>query len=167
MKVLLPLSLVAALVAAPAFADCTVPLNDVQIPRGNKATMDEMLAAKHAIQEYNTAVESYTQCLKAEQDAKIAAGGSDMKDEERVKIATAYANRQNEQVEKLQSVADRFNVEVRDFKAKQAAKSTDEQTAQDAANAAAAKQVDKDKAAKDKAAEKAAEPPPNPNKNNN
>ena len=119
MKVLLPLSLVAALVAAPAFADCTTPLNDVKIPDGSKATMDEMLAAKHAIQENNAAVETYTQCLKAEQDAKIAAGGPDMKDEEKVKISTEYVNRQNAEVEKLQKLADRFNVEVRAFKAKQ------------------------------------------------
>ena len=119
MKVLLPLSLVAALVAAPAFADCTAPTSNVKIPDGSKATMDEMLAAKHGIQEANNAVEAYTTCLKAEQDAKIAAGGTDMKDEERVKISTEYANRQNAEVEKLQKLADKFNVEVRAFKAKQ------------------------------------------------
>ena len=121
MKVLLPLSLVAALAAAPAFADCTAPMNDVKIPNGNKATMDEMIAAKHAIQENNTAVETYTQCLKAEQDAKIAAIGAQVTDEQKVKIASEYVNRQNAEVEKLQSLADRFNVEVRAFKAKQAA----------------------------------------------
>ena len=119
MKLLLPLSLVAALAAAPTFADCTPPNNDVKIPDGTKATMDEMLAAKRAIQENNTAVETYNSCLKAEQDAKIAAGGPDMKDEERVKISTEYANRQNAEVEKLQKLADKFNVEVRAFKAKQ------------------------------------------------
>ena len=119
MKVLLPLSVVAALAAAPAFADCTAPTKEVNIPDGSKATMDEMLAAKHAIQENNTAVEAYTACLKAEQDAKIAAGGTDMKDEERVKISTEYANKQNAEVEKLQKLADKFNVEVRAFKAKQ------------------------------------------------
>ena len=119
MNVLLPLSLVAALAAAPAFATCTAPANEVKIPDGSKATMDDMLAAKHAIQENNAAVETYTQCLKTEQDAKIAAGGTDMKDEERVKISTEYANRQNAEVEKLQKLADKFNVEVRAFKAKQ------------------------------------------------
>lgn len=124
MNVLLPLSLVAALAAAPAFATCTAPANDVKIPDGSKATMDDMLAAKHAIQENNAAVETYTQCLKTEQDAKIAAGGTDMKDEERVKISTEYANRQNAEVEKLQKLADKFNVEVRAFKAKQPAPET-------------------------------------------
>ena len=43
-----------------------------------------------------------------------------MKDEERVKISTDYANRQNVEVEKLQKLADKFNVEVRAFKAKNA-----------------------------------------------
>ena len=121
MKFLLPALLIAAAMASPAYAACTAPLNDVKIPNGNKATMDEMLAAKHAIQENNAAVEAYTQCLKAEQEAKIAAGGTDMKDEEKVKISTEYANRQNVEVEKLQKVADQFNLEVRAFKAKQAA----------------------------------------------
>jgi hypothetical protein len=121
MKVLLPLSVVAALAAGPVFAACTAPTKEVQIPNGATATMDQMLAAKHAIQENNTAVEAYTQCLKAEQDAKIAAGGTDMKDEERVKISTDYAARQNAEVEKLQQLADRFNVEVRAFKAAQPA----------------------------------------------
>jgi hypothetical protein len=119
MKVLLPLTVVATLVAAPVFADCTAPANDVKIPDGSKATMDEMLTAKHAIQENDSAVQAYTQCLKAEQDAKIAAGGTDMKDEERVKIATEYTNRTNVEVEKLQKLADKFNVEVRAFKAAQ------------------------------------------------
>jgi hypothetical protein len=36
-----------------------------------------------------------------------------------VKISADYANRQNAEVEKLQKLADRFNVEVRAFKAKQ------------------------------------------------
>ena len=121
MKFLLPALMVAAVMATPAFADCTAPLQDVKIPNGNTATMDEMIAAKHAIQENNAAVEAYTQCLKTEQDAKLAAGGADMKDEEKVKISTAFVNRQNAEVEKLQKLADQFNVEVRAFKAKQAA----------------------------------------------
>ena len=50
MKVLLPVLLIAAALASPAHATCTAPLNDVKIPDGSKATMDEMLAAKHAIE---------------------------------------------------------------------------------------------------------------------
>jgi len=121
MKVLLPVLLIAAALASPAHAACSAPTNEVKIPSGSTATMDEMLAAKKAIQENNAVVETYTQCLKAEQEAKIAAGGPDMKDEAKVKISTEYANLQNAEVEKLQKLADQFNVEVRAFKAKQAA----------------------------------------------
>jgi len=121
MKVLLPVLLIAAALASPAHAACTAPTNEVKIPNGSTATMDEMLAAKKAIQENNAVVETYTQCLKAEQEAKIAAGGPDMKDEAKVKISTEYANLQNIEVEKLQKLADQFNVEVRAYKAKQAA----------------------------------------------
>ena len=121
MKALLPALLVAAVTATAAHADCTAPANDVKIPDGNTASMDDMLAAKRAIQENNSAVETYTQCLKAEQDAKIAAGGADMKDDEKVKISADYMNRQNAEVEKLQKLADKFNLEVRNYKAKHAA----------------------------------------------
>jgi hypothetical protein len=119
MKVLLPLTLIAALIAGPAVADCVAPNNEVKIPDGSKATKDEMLAAQHAIRENDAAVKQYAECLKAEQDAKLAAGGDKMKDEDKLKIATDYANRQNAQVEKLQKLADQFNVELRAYKAKQ------------------------------------------------
>ena len=118
MKALLPVLLIAAAAATTAHADCTAPSTDVKIPDGNTASMDEMLAAKKAIQESNAAVETYTQCLKTEQDAKIAAGGTDMKDEDKVKISTEYTNRQNAEVAKLQKLADQFNLEVRNYKAK-------------------------------------------------
>lgn len=118
MKALLPALLLAAAAATIAHAECVPPSTDVKIPDGNTATMDDMLAAKKAIQASNAAVETFTTCLKSEQDAKIAAGGADMKDEQKVKISTDYMNRQNAEVEKLQKLADQFNVEVRNYKAK-------------------------------------------------
>ena len=120
MKALLPISLIAAFVVAPAFADCVVPAHDIKMPDGSKATKEEMLATQHAIKEGNAAVIAYGDCLKAEQDAKIAAGGEQMKEDDKVKINTEYANRQNAQVEKLQKLADKFNVELRAYKAKMA-----------------------------------------------
>ena len=118
MKALWPASLLAALLAAPAYADCTPPNSDINIPDGNTATKDEMIAAQHAVKTADTAMQQYSECLKAEQDTKLAAGGDQMKDDEKLKIATEYASRQNAEVEKLQKVADKFNVEVRAWKAK-------------------------------------------------
>ena len=117
MKFLLPLSLAATLLAGPALADCVAPAEDVKIPDGNTATMDEMLTAKRAIKANDDAVKSYADCLKGELDAKIAAGGDKMKDEDKQKINVDYANRQNAAVDKLQKLGDKFNAEVRAYKA--------------------------------------------------
>jgi len=117
MKFLLPLSLAATLLAGQAFADCTPPAEDVKIPDGNTATMDEMLAAKHAIKDNDDAVKTYADCLKNELDAKIAAGGTQMKDEDKQKINVQYANLQNAAVDKLQKLGDAFNAQVRAYKA--------------------------------------------------
>ncbi len=118
MKVLLPLSLLAALAAAPVYADCTAPNSAVKIPDGAAATKDEMLAAQHAIKDADAAIAVFADCLRAEQDAKIAAGGDKLSDADKLKISAEYVNRQNVEVEKLQKLADQFNVELRAYKAK-------------------------------------------------
>jgi len=121
MKVLLPLSLLAAVIAAPAFADCTAPTIAITVPDGSKASMEQMLATQHAIRDSDADVQKFVDCLKTEQDARIAAGGDKMKDEEKVKISAEYVNRQNVVAGQLQKIADQFNVEVRAYKAKTAA----------------------------------------------
>lgn len=120
-KFLLPLSLVALLGATAAHADCTAPEVTVTIPDGANATMDEMIKAQRAIKEGNAAVEAYSQCLKGMSDAEIAAGGDKLKDPDKQKIAAKYDAIANVVIDKLQGLADKFNVEVRAFKAKQAA----------------------------------------------
>ncbi|MBS0387315.1 MAG: hypothetical protein JSR15_02455 [Proteobacteria bacterium] len=121
MKFLLPVALLAAVTAAPAFADCVAPTISINIPDGTKAALADMLATQHAIKDADAAAAQFTDCLTAERDAKIAAGGTSMKDEDKIKISTEYADRQNEVADKLQKLADQFNVEVRAFKAKAAA----------------------------------------------
>ena len=121
MKVLLPVALLAAVTAAPAFADCVAPTISINIPDGSKAAIADMLATQHAIKDADAQVQQFADCLKAEQDAKLAAAGASMKDEDKIKLSTEYADRQNEVADKLQKLADQFNVEVRAFKAKAAA----------------------------------------------
>lgn len=165
MKALLSLSVLVALAGAPAFAVCVAPLNDVRIPNGNKATMDEILSANQALQENTSEVEAYTRCMKAEQEAKIAAIGPDITDEQKAKIASEYVNRQNAESEKLQRLADLYDVAVRNFRAKQAAAKATDEANQQAAAVNAAEQDAAEKARHDAAAEKAEEggkPPPVP-----
>jgi hypothetical protein len=119
MKVLLPLTMIAALSSSLAFADCAPPADvKINMPNGSKATKDEMVATKKAINAYDAAIKTYGECLKTEQDAAIAAGGDKMTDEQRDKIEARYAEMTNAQVEKVQKIADKFNAELRAWKAK-------------------------------------------------
>ena len=59
-------------------------------------------------------VKTYTDCLQQEQAAKLEAGG------DKVKLQKQYAELNNAQVEKVQQLADKFNTELKAFKAKSA-----------------------------------------------
>ena len=112
MRMMLTVAVLGLITAGAARADCMPPNDSVQIPDGSKATRDEMIAAQRAIKAFDAAVQTYGDCLKQEQDAKIAAGG------DRGKVTAAYSKLNNEQVDKVQKYADKFNVELRAFKAK-------------------------------------------------
>jgi hypothetical protein len=115
MKAKLTFSLLTALTALsalPAFADCQAPSDSVAIPNGTSATRDEMVTAQKAVRAFDAAVKTYTECLQQEEDARIAAGG------DKEKLAKQYADMQNTQVDKAQKLADKFNVELRAYKAK-------------------------------------------------
>jgi hypothetical protein len=106
-----------AITAAPAFADCTAPTDSVAIPKGTEATKQEMIAAQNAVKQLNQAVSAYGDCLKQEEDAKVAAGG------DKAKLHDTYAKLNNTEVAKLQQVAAKFNDELHAYLAKNAAPS--------------------------------------------
>jgi hypothetical protein len=114
MKLMLTVSVMAALVAGPVFADCAAPDGAVQIPDGTTATREEMVAAQKQVVAFDAAVKSYTDCLQQEQNDKISAGG------DKAKIDKQYSKLNNDQVEKVQQLADKFNAELKAYKAKSA-----------------------------------------------
>jgi len=114
MKSLLSVAALAVLSVSTAFADCSIPDGAVQIPDGATATKEEMIAAQKAVQAYDAAVKTYTDCLQQEQQAKLDAGG------DKVKLQKQYAELNNAQVEKVQQLADKFNTELKAYKAKPA-----------------------------------------------
>jgi hypothetical protein len=118
MKVLLPLSLLALLVAGPALADCIAPNHTVKVPNGATATKDEMIAVNRELKAWNAEVVDFKSCLDLEQDAAIAALGDKATDDQRTKVAKKYTDLYNNEVDKLTDVANRFNTEVKTFKAK-------------------------------------------------
>jgi len=85
-------SLLGALLAAPAIA-CDKPSAPASLPDGKAAGMDDMMAAKKAVDAFKKDMEEYMSCEK--NTAKVEAAQSE-----------------------LERVANRFNAEVRAFKAK-------------------------------------------------
>jgi hypothetical protein len=118
MKFLLPLTLIATLAAGIANADCARPAAKFDVPNGSKATKDEMIAAQRAVKSYDASVKEYSTCMMGEQDAELAKGGDKMTQEQHDKIVERFSKQINEEVDKLQKTADKFNAEVKAFKAK-------------------------------------------------
>jgi hypothetical protein len=76
-------------------AACSEPVTLVEIPSGAKASREEMLSAQRAMKAYDNAVRAYSDCLHDEGDT---------------------SNKANIAVDKLQRLAERFNVELHAFK---------------------------------------------------
>lgn len=121
MKALLPIAMLAALIAGPAQADCSYPPPPDKLPDGNTATLEEMVAGQKAVKEYDKAINAYMACIKLEHDGAVSKIGDKptpdqkkaLEDMDRVEI-----QKHNAAVDQLQSVADRFNEQVRVYKAK-------------------------------------------------
>ena len=124
MKAWIPLMLVFALgFAAHAQADCTYPRAPASIPDGNTASKEEMIAAKNDVARYNNEMNAYLDCLKLEITAATPKDPSKLSKEEKAKAeeqSKILTQKNNAAVDELHSVADRFNEQVRIWKAKNA-----------------------------------------------
>ena len=115
MRRILTVSILGACAAssACAWADCTPPdATVISIPNGTTATRDQMIAAQRAVKAYDTAVKAYGDCLQQQLDNQVAAGGN------KETLSVQYDKMNNDQVFKLQKLADKFNEELRAFKAR-------------------------------------------------
>ena len=117
MKALLALSALATL-AGPVYADCLYPPPPSKIPDGNTATMQEMVEAKNAVTQYNKDINAYVSCIKLEHETAISNAGDKITPEQKAQMDKMEVQKNNAAVDQLQSVADRFNEQVRIFKAK-------------------------------------------------
>jgi|SRR6185437_12755298 len=123
MKALFALTALATL-AGPVYADCSYPPPPTKIPDGNTATMQEMVEAKKAVTQYNQDINAYVSCIKLEHDtamSKIVKPGEKPTAEQKADMARMeqlQVQKNNAAVDQLQSVADRFNEQVRIYKAK-------------------------------------------------
>ncbi|HWW21232.1 MAG TPA: hypothetical protein VNZ06_10535 [Steroidobacteraceae bacterium] len=118
MKAIVAMVAIAGLCSTAAFADCPYPSGPKSIPDGNKATLDEMLTMKKAVKQYDDDTANYLTCIQREHDAKLAELGEKVTDKQKADLDRIEADRHNAAVAQLQGVADKFNEQVRVYKAK-------------------------------------------------
>ena len=100
MKISRPLIFLAALGSAMSALACDVPA-EINIPPGDEATLDEMLAAQTSVRDFMAAMDEYLTCL----DAEIEALGKEASEEDRTTMDDQY----NNSVTQMEEVAADFN----------------------------------------------------------
>ena len=122
MKALYALALTAALTAGTAHADCPYPPAPDKLPDGATASLEDMLAGQKTVKAYQKAIDDYVACIDKALDEAIAQGGDKLKPEQKADMQKVEAQKHNAAIDQEQSVADRFNEQVKVFKARTADK---------------------------------------------
>jgi hypothetical protein len=122
MKAWISFTLVLALgCVSVARAECVYPKSPDAPPNGATATLQEMIAAKHAFDAYNTAMNTYLDCLNLEMDVAAPKDPSKLTPDDR-KLADQQqrilTQKHNAAFDELQAVIGRFNEQLRIFKAR-------------------------------------------------
>jgi hypothetical protein len=117
---LLPVAvaIAAAALIPVAHADCTYPQAPSQIPDGTTATLDQMLVAQKAVQGYNEQMMAYLSCIKLERENAETQVGTKLTKQQKAEIEGIEIQKHNAAVDQLHAVADRFNAQVKIFKAR-------------------------------------------------
>ncbi|HEY7754349.1 MAG TPA: hypothetical protein VH856_11085 [Steroidobacteraceae bacterium] len=106
----------ALLAAGSAQAACIYPRAPDRVPDGKTATYEEMLAAQKAVQQFNDDINSYNACLDMEMSTYETSGQFD--ENRLAELRAMQAKKNNAAVDEVQSLADRFNEQLRIFKAR-------------------------------------------------
>jgi len=112
------LTLVLTLLATSAAAEaaCIYPRAPDQLPDGSKASYEEMVAGKKLVDQFNNDINAYNSCLDLELETLEKSG---QYDENRLaEMRAMQAKKNNAAVDEVQAIADRFNEQLRIFKAR-------------------------------------------------
>lgn len=97
-------------------ATCIYPRAPDKVPDGRTASYEEMVSAQKAVQQFNEDINSYNTCLDMEMSAAEKSG---LYDQNRLtELRAMQAKKNNAAVDDVQSLADRFNEQLRIFKAR-------------------------------------------------
>jgi roadblock/LC7 domain-containing protein len=113
------LILAAALSSSAWAADCKIPRTPGKIPDGATAARADMVAAKKVVDQYNESMNAYLACIKAEHEADLAKYPSaDEKLKEQ--FVERFTKKNDAAVDEAQQFIERFNEQLRAFKAQPA-----------------------------------------------
>ena len=112
MKTVLSLALVAAFVAVPSYAACSYPKAPDNIPDGNSATLEQMLASQKAVKAFDAAITVYQGCLETENNEALAANPT-LTEEQKGEQMKILAKKQNATVDEAQAGSDKLNAQTR------------------------------------------------------
>ena len=105
------------LAVAQANAACDYPSAPGKFPDGSQASKDEMLTAKKSVVKYNDDMTAYLTCIKSEFDTKVA-GIANLTPEQKAEMEKVQNQKQAAALEEVTAVTDRFNEQLRAWKAK-------------------------------------------------
>lgn len=108
-RLAISLLLVLGAVQVPGYAACNFPAATT-VPDGSTATDEQMIAGQKAVKDYIAEIEAYQACLEKEQQAL----GDAVTDEQKA----MHLKRYNASVDAMQDIANRFNEQLRAYKAK-------------------------------------------------
>ena len=107
----------AFLFAAPLAMACDYPAAPAELPDGNTATKEEMIAGVKAIKAYQQAMIDYRSCIEA--DEVLAMQSLEEDDEEgRARQTEIATQKYDAAVEEENKVVEEFNAQIRAYKAR-------------------------------------------------
>jgi hypothetical protein len=118
MKTVAALALFALAGSFQAHAACTYPTAPGKFPDGGTATLDQMKAAKADVVKYNGEMDAYLACIKLEFDGRVSKDAATLTDAQKKELQRMQDQKHNAAVDELESVATRFNEQLRTFNAK-------------------------------------------------
>ena len=102
------------LVAASAATACDYPAK-VELPDGNTATREEMLAGQRDVKQYVADMEAYLECIVNEEQV-ARADMVDLDPEDEQQREDMLNKKYNAAVDEMETVAANFNAEVQTFR---------------------------------------------------
>jgi hypothetical protein len=120
MKLSHSLALAVLLAGGEAYAACTYPTEPTDLPDGNTATLEQMVAAQKTVKEFDQAIGAYTACLKLEHEAELAKSPG-LSEDKKKDLDRVLAQKHDAAIAADEALAARFNEQVRAYKAKNAA----------------------------------------------